>query len=102
MVVKPTITDNVEDPNANLKGHELDRKTWTQLNRIRTNHGRCNYTLNKWNPTIDTMCDCGHPEQTIHHIVNDCPIRKFDGGLSEINELTDNAIEWIKNLDVWL
>ena len=92
----------VADPNDKLKGQEIDRRTWTQLNRIRTNHGQCNHVLNKWNPTVDPKCDCGHPDQTIHHIVNECPMRKFSGGLHEINDLTDEAIEWIRNLDVKL
>ncbi len=93
----------VDDPNEKLNGLDLDGKTWTQLNRIRMNHGRCNYTLNKWNPSIDSMCDCGHghPQQTNHHIVNECPMRKFNGGITEINELTDDALEWIRNLDVY-
>ncbi|KAJ6648816.1 hypothetical protein Bhyg_04048, partial [Pseudolycoriella hygida] len=58
----------VNDLNIKPSGHKLDRRKWTQLNRIRTNHGRCNYTLNKWNPVIDPMCDCDEPKQTIHHI----------------------------------
>lgn len=75
----------VDDPKTKLRGRELDRKTWTQLNRIRTNNTRCNYTLNKWNPMIDRMCDCGHQYQTIPHIVNDCITRKF---------MNDDAVEW--------
>jgi len=92
----------VDDPNVKLNGLEIDRKNWTQLYRIRTNHGPCNHILNKWNPTTDPSCDCGHPDQTIHHIVNECPNRKFDGGLREINELTDYAIRWIRELDLKL
>lgn len=51
---------------------------------------------------IDPMCDCGHTQQTIHHIVNECPKRKFHCELNEINELTDDAIEWIRNKDIYL
>lgn len=62
--------------------YNYDWKTFTQLNRIRfrTNHGRSNYTLNKWNPMTNPMFDGDHPEQTIHHIANDCVNSKFDGG----------------------
>ncbi|KAJ6641276.1 hypothetical protein Bhyg_06211 [Pseudolycoriella hygida] len=90
----------VNDPNIKPSGHDLDRRTWTQLNRIRTNHGRCNYTLNKWNPAIDPMSDCGEPNQTIYHIVNDCVIRKFEGGIEELNDVTDEAVEtWTFSCD---
>lgn len=47
----------IEDPNKEIRGFDLPRKTWTQINRIRSNHGRCNYTLNKWNPLISHECN---------------------------------------------
>lgn len=92
----------VDDPNKKLPGFDLSRKNWCKLNRIRTNHGRCNYTLHKWNPSIMPDCDCGHPNQTIHHIVNECETRKFHGQLDELNLVTDEAIEWLSELDIEL
>lgn len=94
----------VQDPNVRLSGFESDRKNWTQLNRIRSNHGRCNETLNKWNPDITTMCDCGHHTQTIYH-VNECGNRSYDGGIEKIfllDEDDENAIQWLNGLDIIL
>ena len=43
--------DFVVDPTVKLSGFELNRKSWKNLNRIRTNCGICNYSLYKWNKT---------------------------------------------------
>ena len=48
----------VVDPSEQVPGFDLKRHTWTQLNRIRTGHGRCNQTLHQWGATDDPACDC--------------------------------------------
>lgn len=48
----------VTDPTVMRPGFDLPRPTWSQLNRIRSNHGRCNSMLHKWDEA-----------QTIQHIV---------------------------------
>lgn len=101
----PRNSDFVQDPNVRLFGFESDRKIWTQLNRIRSNHGRCNATLHKWDPGISPMCDCGHHTQTIHHIVNECENRRYDGGLERffmLDKSDDSAIQWLNGLDIIL
>lgn len=40
-----------------LQWLDINRGTWTQLNRIRTKHGRCNYMLSKWRQTIPPASD---------------------------------------------
>lgn len=97
---RPTNSDLIADPNDKLPGFDLSRKNWRTLNRIRTNHGRCNYTLHKWNPSISTECDCGHPSQTIHHIVTECQNRKFGGQLHELNQVTNDGVTWLSGLDI--
>ena len=44
-------------------------------------------------------CDRGHPNQTIHHIVNECHLRRFDEGFRAIHMTTDRAVIWLSNLD---
>jgi hypothetical protein len=95
-------SDFIEDPNVMLPGNELPRYTWTQLNRFRTNHGRCNAMLHRWDPGISPACDCGNSLQTIHHIVTDCINRKFSGEFVDLINATENAIEWIRNLNIVL
>ena len=67
--VNLTNSNFVDDPNIKLPGFDLNRRTWSQLNRIRSNHGRCNSMLHKWDPGISPTCHCGDDNQTIHHIV---------------------------------
>ena len=92
----------VSDPTSKLPGFDLPRRNWRNLNRIQTNHGRCNYTLNKWNPSVPAQCDCVHPTQTIHHIVNECEIRKFTGRMEELNSVSDDTIACLNGLDIEL
>ncbi|UYV60390.1 hypothetical protein LAZ67_1001022 [Cordylochernes scorpioides] len=91
--------DLVEDPNTKPPGYNLPRRTWSSLNRIRTSTGRCNYLLNKWNMSPDQNCDCGQI-QTMHHILRDCPRRFFQGTLGDIHRCTEEALEWIRHLDI--
>lgn len=53
-----------------------------------------------WNMKDSTCCDCGEIDQTMMHIVNDCPIRKFVGGIEGLNRLDEGAVEWLLNLDL--
>lgn len=56
----------------------------------------------KWNISDSPACDCGFEEQTIDDIVNDCVSRKFDGGITELNNLTPHAIYWLQPMDIGL
>lgn len=90
----------VDDPTTRVQGFDLPRKLWTTVNRFRTGHGRCNYLMHKWQYADDPTCSCEHPELTTAHIVNDCPERKFDGGLERLNLCDEDATEWLRNLDI--
>lgn len=90
----------VVDPTTRVPGFELPRRSWTALNRFRTGHGRCNHLMHKWRFKDDPTCSCGHPEQTTNHIVNDCPERSFDGGLERLHDCEDDAIAWLRCLDI--
>lgn len=92
----------VEDPNVRLTGFELDRKTWTQLNRIRSNYGHCNSLSHKWDPGISTELWSGHHSQTIHHIVDECTNRCFDGVLERLfmNKLVRKIIIYVLILNL--
>ncbi|KAI5742795.1 hypothetical protein M8J77_011427 [Diaphorina citri] len=78
----------------------LPRKPYCSLNRLRTQHGRCKSCLFKWGLADDEICDCGHPNQTMNHILNDCPILSYPGNLEDLVSLTDNAKTWLQNINV--
>ena len=91
----------VSDPTRAVRGMDLPRKEWTYLNRFRTGVGRCNYWKYRWGQTLDQSCDCGDV-QTMTHIVNDCPLRSFPGGLVGLHEAGGAALDWIRGLDLAL
>ena len=92
----------INDPTEKLNGMDEDRKIWCRINRIRTGHGRCADTLHKWNMTSSPYCDCSDVAQTTNHIVNDCVIRKFAGGLTQLHEVTPDAVQWLQLMDIEL
>ena len=58
-----------------LPGFDLPRRLWCTLNRFRTGQGWCAASLTCWQQITDpTCCDCGAPQQTMMHIVEDCPL----------------------------
>lgn len=42
------------------------------------------------------MCDCGESDQTLAHVVKECPLRRFDGGFEEFQRLTPATEHWIQ------
>ena len=60
----------------------------------RTGQGHCNACHKKWGFTDNELCDCGEI-QTMSHIVNSCPLTKFDGGLLGLHEADEAAVDWL-------
>ena len=56
--------------------------------------GHCNACHKKWGFTDNELCDCGEI-QTMSHIVNSCPLTKFDGGLLRLHEADEAAVDWL-------
>ena len=75
-------------------GTDLQRRDWVSLNRARAKVGKTVGTLHKWNLTSTGECPCGHPIQTVHHILSECPQGPHctDQDLRECNE---TARVWI-------
>ena len=78
----------------------LPRRVWSNLNRLRTGHGRCGEMLFKWRLVDDPSCKCGHPVQTTEHMMSECIFTKFDGPKHEIAQLTPRACDWLKTLNL--
>lgn len=95
-------SDLIDDPTKKVSGYDLKRRTWITVNRIRTNHGRCNHSLHKWGLISSPSCDCGDLDQTISHIINSCPRRRFVGNIQEISSLSERAVDYLENLDIIL
>ena len=52
----------------------LDRVQQTTLTRLRCGHCRLNHHMSKLGITNSGKCDCGFPEQTPSHILQECPL----------------------------
>lgn len=83
-------------------GFELPRNTWTALNRIRTGTGRCADSLHRWGKALTPECDCGAQRQTVRHIIEECPRRRYPGVFDEFLNATENVLQYINTLDVRL
>ena len=103
MSALPINGELILDPNSRPPGFDLRRHDWVLLNRFRTNQRRCAFLMHRWGYGETPVCDCGADEQTMHHIVNDCPLRSFPGGLVALNEVTPVAVEYLSqlNLNLW-
>ena len=83
-------------------GFDMKRKEWCTLNRIRTGHGRCADFKYKCGFIPSAVCDCGAERQTIKHIIEDCPLRKYPGVKEDFAHLPPKCISWISQLDLSL
>jgi hypothetical protein len=85
----------VAEPSARPPGFDLPRQQWKTLNRFRTGQGRCATNLVRWGQATDPTCSCGAPE-TMSHIVNDCPLTCFSGGLPALHRADEDAVQWLR------
>lgn len=92
----------IENPAIRLKGFHLPRRQWRIMNRIRTGQGRCGLLLHKWGWKTSANCDCGASLQSVHHIAAECPLRAFKGTMMDIHQATEEATQWIRDLDLEL
>jgi len=81
----------VTDLTIKQPGFDLRRHTWSLMNRFRTGQGQCRAVLRKWGLGQSPSCDYGQ-RQTMNHIVDTCPVTKFEGGLNLLHEADDDAV----------
>ena len=84
------------DRTVRQPGFDLPRLTWSPMNHFRTGQGPCLANLPKWGLAQSHSCDCGQ-RQTMNHIVDSCPITKFEGGLNKLHKVDDDAVVWLES-----
>jgi len=62
--------------------------------RYWTGEGSCHANLHKWGLAQSPSCDCCQ-RQTLNHIVDTCPLTKFEGGSNLVHEADDDAVIWV-------
>ena len=81
----------------NPPGMTLTRRAWVRLNLLSTSGGRFRSCLYKWGMTSSAACECGVEEQTVDHVVIQCPIHRPPHGLHGLTVLDDETTEWLLN-----
>ena len=71
---------------------DLPRHTWSLMNRFRAGQGPCRANFHKWGLAESPACDCGQRQTMNRHIVDTCPLTKFEGGLNLLHEADDDAV----------
>jgi len=89
----------ITDITIGLPGFNLGRSAWSLLNRFCTGQGRCAPHLHKWHMTSSDKCQCGGV-QTMSHIIESCPLTRFDGDLLRLHSAVDCAVTWLQNVAV--
>ncbi|KAH1165302.1 hypothetical protein KIL84_022861 [Mauremys mutica] len=62
--------------------------------RFRTGHGLCVVSQYHWGLYDSPLCSCG-ATQTMTHIVDECLLTRFSGGLEELHHATEDVIAWL-------
>jgi len=75
----------------------LPRRTLVRLNRLRTGVARFRSCLYKWGMASSAACECGTEEQTVDHVILQCPIHRPPHGLHGLTVLDDETTEWLLN-----
>ena len=89
----------IADPD-NITGAELPRKQWIMLNRLRTGVGRFSATMRDWGLKDSAVCECGHPEQTVTHVIEECPLFRPPNGEQGIVALDDETRTWLAETEL--
>ena len=75
---------------------DLESAAWVRLNRLHTGVGRFHNDMYKWGLAQSATCDCGAEEQTVDHVVLDCPVFRLPHGTLGLRNLDDETLQWLK------
>ena len=57
-------------------------------------------TMTILNTQASSMCACGHPTQSVQHVVVDCVIHNAPGGFAGLRHLDAATRTWSKELNI--
>ena len=86
----------VTDPTIRQPGFDLRHHTRSLINCFWTGQGPCCANLHQCGLAQSPSSDRGQ-RQTINHIVDTCPLTKFEGGLNVLHEADDDAVIWLES-----
>ena len=69
---------------------------------MRCGQARCAESLYRRGVITSPARPCGESHQTTRHIVEECPLTAFPGGLRRLHEAGPGAVEWLSRLSLKL
>jgi len=93
-----TLRSFIPDTSKQLLRMTLLRTDCVRLNRLRTGVGRFRSCLYKWGMSSSATCEFGAEEQTVDHVVLQCPIHRPPHGLHGLTVLDDETFEWLLSI----
>jgi len=78
-------------------GMALPKAQWVRLNHLRAVVERFCSCSPQTVCYASAACECGAEEQTVDHVVLQCPIHRPPHGLHGLTVLDDETIEWLLN-----
>ena len=73
----------------------LPRTACVRLNSLRSGVGHFRSCLHKWGIAASADCECGAEDQTVDHVVFQCPIHQPPHELHCRTVLDDETIDWL-------
>jgi hypothetical protein len=61
-------------------------RIYSNMSKFSKNNSAFGPASLRWGYVDSPLCDCEAAQQTMSHIVNECPIRRFNGGLVELSD----------------
>ena len=89
--VVPPGHDLVTNPTCPQPGFTLPRRQFVTLNRLRCGQTKGAESLYRWGVITTPACPCGENHQTTRHIVEECPLTAFPGGLQRLHQAGPDA-----------
>ena len=83
-----------------ILGTELPHRQWTTLNRLRFGVGRFASSMKEWGLKDSAECECGHQEQTVHHIIEDCPLYRLPNGEQGLVAMDGDTRSWLTSTEL--
>ena len=78
--------------------HSITKKQGTRVMAIT----RVGETLQLWGMQEAASCPCGHPTQTVEHVVTDCVLLKSPGDLTALCCPNAETRSWLSELPIEL
>ena len=78
-----------------ILGTELPRRQWITLNRLRSGVGQFVSSMKECGLKDSAECECSHPEQTVHNIIEDCPLYQPPNGEQGLVALDGDTRSWL-------